>query len=402
MENNLFSCLFPCESESYSDWFDSEAINIGLPNLENRNSRRIRYFANGRHGGRLIQNTQINNVSTFLYDDIMQLQEKHGIIHYADEKGQHLKVIQDRKVTRVPIGRVTLEQAAAGKGVVAATKEVLGVPDPFESDFGTVHPGSVIKYETRIYFFDFYAKAICRDAGNGVQDISFDYNFKTLIQNACSLFGTAENVDVISSYDNEHQMVLWTFIDKTTTSNSFTIGFRDSGGRNKDGYIGKFRFIPDYYGLAKNTLVSWKNNLLWLHNSSNTERCTFYNVNYSYWVTPIFNKLWQTVKRYLTLILSTDKVLSAPNAGDISIAATSNNPNGMVSLLKSGAFSSVQGNFIAEIGKNMITHQSTAEVLDLIDGDDMQGQSMTVRLEGNENTEHKLLSVEAQGVTSNV
>ena len=401
MQNDLFSTVFPCESMSYSDWYNSDVISIGLKNIENKDAYFNEYISNLRYGGRLIQDTRINDMARFMGDDFVPLSNKYGPITSIEEVGFTLKILQKSKSSSLYIGRAGVTQPSEqSTEILTSTKDVLGTLIVHPSDFGTVHPDSYVKNENRGYFFDFYAYALCRDANNGIQNISEAYNINAFLKEKCRLFGSADNVDVVGAYDQANELVFWSFTDKTTAANSFTIAFRDTGGRNQDGFALFAHFLPDYYGVAKQTLTSFKGNTLWLHNSDTAPRVNFYGIQYKYWFTMVFNKLPLIIKRILTIFVASDKKFSAPNAGDISIPPTGNNPNGMVSLLKSGAFDSVQGKWIAEFGKNMTTNQATASIEDLVNGDDLEGQTIEVRLEGDETIEHEVFSVEIEGVTT--
>jgi len=395
------SYTFPVEALEYSDYYTVETRNLGLPNIVNQYMFWKQYIANLRYGGRLIQDTRINDMSKFLGADYISLADKYGAIHHIEEVGFTLKILQKSKPSSLYIGRAGVTQPSAdAKEILSSTKDVLGTLIVHDSDFGTVHGGSVVKNENRAYWFDFYAHAICRDAGNGIQNLTELYGLKKFMQDKCKLFGSASNVDVVSAYDQTNEIVWFSFTDKTTAANSFTIGFHDSAGRSEDGFVLFGSFVPDNYGSAKQTLTSFKSNVLWLHNSDTALRCKFYGTQYKYWLTIVGNKFPLTIKRWLQMLISSNKVLSCPDAGDIEIPITGNSPTGMLSLLKPAALTPVQGKWVAELGKNMTTNQATAELADLIEGDDLEGQAITIRLEGTETTEHKILAVELQGVTT--
>lgn len=396
---------FPCESFSYSDFFNSECMSIGTINAKNDDEKFTRYISKLLYSGRYIQNTHINDLSRVDSSDCVELPDKYGAINSIEEVGYTLKILQKSKPSSLYIGRAGVTQPSAdAKEILSSTKDVLGTLIVHDSDYGTVHPDSVVKVETRYYFFDYYAHAICRDAGNGVKNISEQYNINGFLQEKCRLFGSADNVDVISAYDQANELVLFTFTDKTTDANSFTIAFHDMGGTENDGFVTFMDWDgqPDYYGTAKQTLTSFKGNDLYLHNSDTADRSTFYGTLSKYWVTIVSNKLPLIIKRWMSIFVSSNKKLSCPDAGDVSIAETGNTPGGMTSLIKAGAFTSIEGKYVADFGKNMTTNQTTATYADLVNGDDMEGQAMEVRLEGEESTEHKLLGVELQGVTSKI
>ena len=393
--------VYGCEAKQSSDFYDSELPGLGGINVVNANMTNQWLESNMRYSGRLVQNTRVNELSKFIGSDYVELPNKFGGINHIEEVGYTLKILQDRKQSSLYVGRAGVTQPSAnGREILTSTNDVLGTLVVHESDFGTVHPGSVYKFEKRYWFFDYYAHAICRDAGNGIENISEAFSVNKRMEEKCLLFGSADNVDVVASYDQSNEIIFFSFTDKTNRQNSFTMAFRDSNGRADDGFIGFFDFIPDNYGTAKKTLTSFSGNDLWLHNSPTAPRANFYGKQYKYWVTVVTNKIPDSVKRFLQIILGTDKVLASPNAGDIHIPDTGNSPGGKISLLKPGSFTSVKGKFVADFGKNMVTNQSTPSITDLVNGDDMEGQAMTVRLEGSETTEHKIISVEIIGVIS--
>lgn len=403
MLNDTFSASFPCESMSYSDWYDSDAIDLGNVNQENVNASQQWYQNSLRYSGRLVQDTKINEISRFDGADVISLPSKYGAINHIEEVGDELKVIQKHHTSKVLIGRAGVTQPnEEGTQIISSTKDVLGTLIQTRWDYGTVHGGSFVQNNDRGYWFDFYAQCICRDPGNGVQNLSEQYGMKQFMEDKCNTFGTADNVDVIGAYDQQNEFVWWTFIDKTNTANSFTLAFKDTGGRNEDGFVMLAQFIPDEYGESKKVLTAFKDNGLWLMNSDDALRCNFFGVQYKYWVTPVFNAQPLTVKRWLQILISSAKRLSAPNAGDVAVAESGNSPLGMVSLLKPAAFTSIQGKYVADFGKNMITNSSTPKLSDLVNGDDMEGTALTVRLEGDQTTEHKVLAVEVEGVTTGV
>jgi len=400
MENDSFSAIFPCESMSYSDWYGSDSIGVGLANVENRNAYSQQFISNLRYSGTLIQDTRVNDLSRFMGSDFVTLPDKYGAINSMEEVGFVLKVLQKSKPSSLYIGRAGVTQPSAeGTEIMSSTKDVLGTLRQQESDYGTVHPYSVVTYNGRMCFFDYYAQAICRDAGNGIENLSDIYGISRDLRERCQLFASESDVDVIAAWDQENSLVLFTFLDLQTPGNSFTLGFRDQGGRERDAFTGFYQFTPDFYGWAKKTITSFKDNSLWIHNSKTAPRCNFYGAQYSYWVTVVANKLPLAVKRFFRMLISSPYMLGAPDPGDVAIEETGNNPTGQMSMLPEAQFESVQGKWVAEFGKNM---ESASDFAGLIDGDDLQGQSISVRLEGNQTVEHKILSVEFEGLTTKI
>jgi hypothetical protein len=140
---------------------------------------------------------------------------------------------------------------------------------------------------------------------------------------------------------------------------------------------------------------------LWLMND-NPVRNNFSGKQYTSILNIISNKSALMFKRFISIFVTSNKVWSAPNAGDISIPPTGNNPDGMVSLLKKGAFTAEQGKYVADFGKNMVTNSSTPQVSDLVNGEDLQGEAMEIQLMNDDTTEVNIFAVQVNGVTSQI
>jgi len=396
MTNRNTLNVFPVERKNFSDFYPSDALSIGQSNMENRNMRFQQFISHLRFGGRLIQDTRVNDMSRFLASDTIELKSKNGPIASIMEVGDVLKIHQSSKVSSILIGRAGLTQPVEeGTQIITSTKDVLGTVVEHVANNGTVHRGSVVSNGNRHYFFDFHAAGIIRDPGNGMQNLTEQYGLKRFMAEYCRLWGSPDNVEVISGFDQENSLIWWTFI---STAGSFTLAFRDNGGTSEDGFAMFAQFIPEQYGMSKYTATVFKDNALWLMNSDNVPRCNFFGTQYKYWFTPVFGKGPLTMKRWLQILLNSPRRFSAPDAGDVQVPISGNSPAGMVSLLKPAAFSPVNGKWVADFGKNMTTKSLTPSNADLVNGSDLTGQCLTVRLEGSETVEHTVMAVEVNGV----
>jgi hypothetical protein len=174
-----------------------------------------------------------------------------------------------------------------------------------------------------------------------------------------------------------------------------TLGLHEGDNKWKAFYS----FNPDLYASSGNTLTYFDLGKLWLCNDSAT-RNNFSGVQYSSIIRMITNKAPLAVKRFLQLIISSNKKWSAGTAGDILIPPTGNNPSGMKSLLNTGAFTAREGKYVADFGKNMVTNSPTPVISDLINGEDLRGESMEINLTNSDTDEVKLFAVQVDGVTS--
>jgi hypothetical protein len=349
----------------------------------------------------MIENTKYNGLSTFISSDKVELTEKNGPINYIKEIGFTLKVLQTSQPSSIFIGRAGVTQPnTEATQILSSTKDVLGTLITPESDYGTSHGTSVCKFERQLYYYDIYSGNILRDAGNGIQSISHDYKIDSFIKAKSELFRSsgAENVKVISCYDERNNVMFMSFDDTITPENSFTIAFRNSDRQEEQGFISFYNFMPDIYGTMKQTVTSFEGSNLWIHNLGTI--CNFYGVQYGASVKIVSNKNPLMVKRFLSIAQSATKVWASPTAGDITVPITDTWRRGAMSLLKAGKYILREGKFVADFMKNMVTRNATPQVVDLINGDDLKGQILEVTLHSDGAEDANLFAVEIHSVES--
>jgi hypothetical protein len=396
---------FYVEAMQFSDYFDSVVISVGRPNVYDPNARRERYFSNLLYGGNKIENTNVNELSKVLSSDHVSLRQDFGTIAYGVEVGFTLKIVQRSKQTSFYVGREGLQQASAiNPELLTASSKVLSVPIVGEDDYGTVFGLSGVKYERNYYFYDIYRGCIVRDSPNGNHEISSLYDeqgkphgIKNLLSDRSKAYiaDGIENISVVSTYDNYTGMVFFSFKDSVTPSLNMTLGFHENSNR----WIAFYNFNPDIYGFEGDTLTYFDLGKLWICNDSDIHN-NFSGVQYKSFVKIVSNVSGLIMKRFKSIFVSANKLFSAPNAGDILIPPTGNNPSGMVSLLKEGAFTAREGKFVADFGQNMVTNQPTPEIADLINGEDLRGESMEINLQNSDTDEVKLFAVQVDSITS--
>ena len=388
-QNEDGSYVFPCENLSYSDWFDSNTIDIGLPNIESRDARRQRYISGLLTSGSYIQNTAINDLSTVNSSDAIYLAEKYGAIYNVQEVGYTLKVLQSYKPTSLYIGREALAQAKLqGQDVVTSANNILSTPIVSESDYGTVFTSSCTKYLRNIYFYDAYNGAIVRDAPNGLFPVS-DYGIKDFIRDKSQTFIShgLSNITVYSSYDEAFNLVFFSFIDSTDSSEDFTIAFHEPTNR----WISFYDFTPDYYGVLGATFTSFKGEDLWLHNSGT--RMNFYGTQYTQRVKVVSNKEPLKVKAYKAIVVDSNKIWNAGTDGDIIVTPNGSITRGGSSKLPEAWFELREGKYYSNFGRNMLSEGATLSDSDLLDGDELRGSSMSINLRNSSTDETKLFGV---------
>jgi len=384
---------FPVLETDLSDIYSSKLYSIGKPFVEDDDSERRKNNLL-RHSGKYFDNTNINDLSNFQFDDYVSIDDRFGIITRIIQVGDALKVYQPLKTTSVYIGKSFIKQGD-GTDQVMTVDRTFGVVNPSPLDYGCQFPDSVLRNERYVYFFDIYSGSFLRDAPNGLQPISenlmsgyFKAKSKALLESGI------ENVRVYSGYDDENGLVYVSFVDSTTPANSETLAYHENSNR----WISFLSFIPDMYASFGSSVFSAKSNQLYIHNSDNVSRCEFYGVKYPRQFKVYGNIQPSIVKVFLSMSIFTDN--DGWSVPEIKIDPSVTYPRGMASRLKEGKFKYKEGVAYSEFLRNMLTTSSTPEVLELATGDQLRGESVSLLLEESNNDKAVLYQTDINFIKS--
>jgi hypothetical protein len=374
--------VYPCTDDNYSDYYTSNFIGIGRPNIYNVNAKRANYKSAMRYSELLIENTRINNLNKF-QNNFTNLKSEFGGINFIHEVGDVLKILQDKKETSVYVGKEEITQAN-GETILRATNSVLGNINRMEEIRGTTHTKSVVVHNRNMYYWDGLRKEVIRSAPNGQEPISA-YGMNTFFKNQ------TDYTDVIGGYDQQHDIYFISFIGG---SSPVTVGFMEASlGNQNPHWCSFFSFVPNnYLSLGKNFFASFiGDNSLWKHNSTNVVRLNFYGVKYDQKINLIYNKNGAIKKLFKHMGIVSNKVW---DVSTISIEADATYVRGFLSKIPKGRFTLKEGMFHSEYLKNMLSTSNTPSVLDLINGDDLRGLSIKHELVNSEDEECWLIGIE--------
>lgn len=161
--------IFLAESKSYSDFYDSDWYEQGK--LNTRSNIGEVELNNLAISNKLIQDTGINGLCTFEYDDIVSLPDKNGKINALRQVGNVLRVIQQRKRTSFYVG-MTEFYNQDGTASLVSSSEILGNARELDGDWGTEHPETVVQVGDMLFFWDLHNRAMVQDSENGAYPIS--------------------------------------------------------------------------------------------------------------------------------------------------------------------------------------------------------------------------------------
>jgi len=366
--------MFVCQDDNYSDYYDSDFFGFGRPNFYDANAKRSNLLTGLRYSGKLLENTKVNELNKFEYNDLVVLKSEYGSIEYIKEVGDVLKVLQDKKETSIYVGLEEVKQAD-GSSVWMSSDKVLGTQRKMDELRGTKHPKSVVVNDRDMYYWDDIRKEVVRSSPNG-QIVISNYGMKTFFKNITGY------TDVVSGWDETNNTFFITFVGTT-----YTLGFYDPKIEGETPrWISYFSFIPENYITIGTFFASFINGYggLYKHNSDLVNRCTFYDTKYKQQINVYFNDNPLIKKVFRSLCLKTNKAWSIPI---ISIEADATYTRGFLSKLNTQHFTLKEGEYFSELLNNMYTSSNVASNLDLINGERLRGFYVKLQLENSEHIE---------------
>ena len=318
------------QSPSISDFFISEASDIGRPNKVDKDARRIRRPTTIWYTEPYVADTSINGLN-IVYDTNFERYSDYGSIQKLFYHNKRLKVFQENKVGELFINeRVVYDNN--NQSTLAASQNVLNNMMYYSGEYGiSRNPESFAVFGNAIYFTDVKRGAVCRLSNDGIVPIS-NYGMTTHFLNKfATLKGQDQsgNLFVYGTYHRDHREYVIAIVDETDLSqspNSETIAFNE----DENLWTTQYSFVPDFMSSDVTGLVSFKNGRLWIHDDSQDYN-TFYGVKYPSKVTVVCNTAPSNDKAFLIT------TLEGTSAWDVDITTAS----GQVSQLKTFDFENV-------------------------------------------------------------
>jgi len=171
------SNIFIVEDKNLSDFYVSDFTDLGRPQFYLPDAMRKNNTTRLRYGGKLLPNSNVNNIAKFKYEDTDVLSKEYGSVNGVVIKGFTLLVIQDTRVTSYYINKDLITKAD-GTGELTAVGKVLNNKRVSDYDYGCVNSESIIQKNNHVYFFDSINGCFVRHSDNGAHPIS-DYGINT-------------------------------------------------------------------------------------------------------------------------------------------------------------------------------------------------------------------------------
>lgn len=154
-----------------------------------------------------------------------------------------------------------------------------------------------------------------------------------------------------------------------------------------------YSYEPEFTLKYGGKFFTWKNGLLYQHNSSKIFN-NFYGVQYSSVITFYINLDDQLVKNFYTIRQIASDAWGSPNQGDITILPYEGKVNGQSSRLKVGNYNNYQGDFFADFLRDMSDPRFEDVEKALFKGAELQGKVMEITIQNGNINSIRLVSVD--------
>jgi len=411
------SDMYAVESMHWSDFYQSDAYDEGKPNIISSIGEVTQN--NIRWGLKHLVGASVNNMFTFDALDYEPTTEIYGDLERIGECGDVLKLIFNKKVASMYIGK-TEYMDTEGSSVVATSTNVLSKPNYSIDDYGTTVPEAVLFVKGIVYFIDLYNGAIVRSTNNGSYPISGkvegsedspQYKMSSYFRNICNQVLDAQMaIQSGTTLSGDMRMLLGCAHDPKSlyvsilqeNIESRTLAFSEDRGRwvaFLDFYHAASGYYPTAYEWASGKFLSFldASDSVWDHSSPSSTPLSIYGeakiATISVWSVAHPNR----IKIFDSIALHTNV---AGWYGNVYIPASLSYPSGMESRLFAANFKKRENALYAEFMFNGLSAGSTFSMRGLFNGESLRGYVIENRL--SIATEAQLFKVDVNYRISNV
>lgn len=284
---NTYNLGSGVESNYYLDGFNKEYLNIDLrpTSTSVEDFKAIRRYSNLTYSEPYNEETNVNGLNEFNlaranYKD--DLNKKEGSIYKLYAKDTDLLVFQEDKVSKVLYNKSVIFNAD-GSSNVSSIQNVLGQHVSYAGEFGiSKHPEGFTVYGNTICFPDQKRGAYIKLGGEGIFEIS-NIGMRNYFRDA---FRINPNEAKLGGYDPFNDQYLFRIGNKVLVYDD----------KNK-GWTTILTYNPEFMIGMNNRFYSFKNGELYLHDSEQVNRNTFYGVTYPSKISAMVNEKPSDVKQ---------------------------------------------------------------------------------------------------------
>jgi hypothetical protein len=304
------------ESDSYSDFLDSDYTSKGRPHAILEDAREVRRRSSITYSDPYVMDSSVLTLSSFNPStaNFMDYDVRHGKIDKLIDQTDRLYIFQEHKVGFAPINRNLLQTLSDNNVVVS--NNVLGSASYYAGNFGSSgYPGGIVERFGIMYYVDVKAQKVIRISRDGItpiSDKSMDAFFDKELSSYLAQTGKTE-YDIVAGYDPDNDEYILT-IKSRGSFTSFTIAYDHKRGV----WTSFYSFKPDLYANINDKFLSFNGGgtsgayqeVLWEH-GTNSSYGNFYGTNFPAKFSVVANIDPSSVKSYDAISLEGNKSWSA-------------------------------------------------------------------------------------------
>lgn len=367
------------EDPNFSDFYISNYNSNGRTNIYAPQAKQLNLPTDIRFSDTYVPNTNINGLSRFYGNAYETYDRVNGSIQKLAVRDNYLITFQELKTGYIPLLQSIIEDQGVGNAAnVAISNKLLNKIRYFAGDYGIgKNPESFARFAGMMYFADPNRNVVLKLSA-GLEPISM-IGMDGYFTNKLAFTNTVANAKILGSYDprNDEYIISFTY---PNGSNQETVAFNELINR----WTTFYSFIPDSGGYIYNQYITHKNGAHYTHNTNNTYG-SFYGVNYGSEVTIVYNQSPLLIKSFLALMEQANTpwapTVIETNLGQASSLNTSD------ATLKEGVYFM---NFLRDANSPG----------GLINGDDLKGNWIRMKLSESLTTKATLLSAEVRHIPS--
>jgi len=364
--------LWALQDPNFSDFYVSNFSSNGRTNIYAPQAKQLNLPTDIRFSEQYVPNTNINGLSRFYGDSYETYDRVNGPIQKLAVRDNYLMTFQELKTGYIPVLQSIIEDQGVGNAAnVAISSKLLNKIRYFGGDFGIGNkPESFARFAGTMYFAD-PNRCVVLKLTDSLQPISYKGMDSYFTERLA--FARANNQPVIGSYDpyNDEYVV---------SINNTSVAFSESINR----WTSFYSFFPDAGGYIFNQYITHKNGNLYVHNTNNTYG-RFYNGNNSASITIVYNQSPLLVKSFIALI-------EQANAGWVPTEISTS--LGQVSSLNSTDVTLKEGVYFMNFLRDSNSPGG------LVNGDDLKGNWIKMKLTQTNTTKSILLSADVRHIPS--
>jgi hypothetical protein len=368
------------EDSHQSDFYESFTTQTGRPQILDKNAKQVFLPTQIRFSNQYFSGSQVNGFSSFEALNQKNIDRVFGTIQIMNLMAQSvLLVVCTHKTQTFYVNKATINIPSNTPNLISLSDAVLNTADTLIGEWGTQHKLAFDSYDNNAWYNDQSKGTEVRYSSNGLERVS-----RYLVESYFNDRGLNQNSNICAGYDPYHNLLMVTW--GVTDIPAETIAFNDGVAGGKNLWTQFFSFIPECYGRIGNTLLTFKDGQVWIHDSA--VKNNFFGVQYVSKIKFSANDLPITRK---LLQASAISGLKAWNT-EATVPPNAMRVNGQRTRIKKENYKMKEGQFFREFQGDMNS------VKGLINGSKLRGEFFIVEME-NDATEYTELYSVSTSVT---